>query len=160
MIIRLLVTCHLWSWTDVSSCALIPTVTSRPVRNCTGRTDSVMSIAQISKKRLASPCDDRDKRVPFVIATTVIQCYDILSTAATLHGNGRVRPIKTSKRGPWQEMLRANRNIETKTVPCGTFIDWRPIRRRMGWILAANRVRHSIGTVLSGQSVPRLVMIK
>jgi hypothetical protein len=44
-------------------------------------------------------------------------------------------------------------------VPRRTFNDWGPIRRRMGGVHAANRVRQSIGAVLSGQSGPRLIMI-
>jgi hypothetical protein len=46
-------------------------VTSRAVRNCIGPTDSVMSVSQISKRRLAIPCVDQIKRVSFVIATTL-----------------------------------------------------------------------------------------
>jgi hypothetical protein len=41
----------------------------------------------------------------------------------------------------------------------GISVVWGPIRRRMGWVLAANRVRRSIGTVLPGQSGPRLIMV-
>jgi hypothetical protein len=66
---------------------------------------------------------------------------------------------RASNHGPQQEELRANHNGKTKTVPRGTFSGWGPIRRRMGWVLAANRVRHSIGAVLSCQSGPRLIMI-
>jgi hypothetical protein len=40
-----------------------------------------------------------------------------------------------------------------------TVSGWGPIRSRMGWVLAANRVRHSTDTVLSCQSGPRLVTI-
>jgi hypothetical protein len=41
-----------------------------------------------------------------------------------------------------------------------TFSGWGPIRCRMGWVLAANQVRHSTDTSLSWcQSGPRLAMI-
>jgi hypothetical protein len=41
-----------------------------------------------------------------------------------------------------------------------TFSGWGPIRRRMGWVLVANQVRHSTDTSLSWcQSGPRLAMI-
>jgi hypothetical protein len=44
--------------TEVSktACSVIPTVTSQPVRQCTDRADSVLSMAQISTRRLEIPC--------------------------------------------------------------------------------------------------------
>jgi hypothetical protein len=70
----------LWSLKDVSSSAyaVMPTVTSRAVRNCNVCTDSVMSVSQISKRRLTIPCFDQDK------ARTVCDYNDPLSVCHTV----------------------------------------------------------------------------
>jgi hypothetical protein len=58
-------------------------------------------------------------------------------------GNSRIIPEQTSN----QEELRANRNVKTKPVSSETLAFEGPSARGMGWVLAANRVRHSIMSV-------------
>jgi hypothetical protein len=57
---------------------VIPTVTSRAVRNCTGHTDSVMSVSEICKRRLAIQCVSQDK------ACAVFDRNDPLSVSDTV----------------------------------------------------------------------------
>jgi hypothetical protein len=97
----------------------MPAFTSKAI----GSRDPVMLISQISNKRLAIPCVDQDKACAVFDFNDPLKVCDILSTAARFHGNGSVRPMKTSKWGHWQEELRANRIAETKTVPRRTFND-------------------------------------
>jgi hypothetical protein len=50
--------------------------------------------------------------------------------------------------GNMEQEQRANRNVKTKRVSAEP-LEIGPIRRRMGWVLAANQVRHSTDTSLS-----------
>jgi hypothetical protein len=86
------------------------------------------------------------------ISLDCVNCCNVpAETAASIRDRLRIRDH--GKRSYAQ-------NVTLKPNSVGWTVSvWGPIRRRMNWVLVANRVRHSIGTVLSCQSGPRLVMI-
>jgi len=78
-------------------------------------------------------------------------CQQLQHTGGT---NSRRRTQDQSERSNAQTVT-----LQSKSVGW-TFSGWGPIRRRMGWVLVANQVRHSTDTSLSWcQSGPRLAMI-
>ena len=73
---------------------------------------------------------------------SVVQFCARLSTSARLW----CQQQQATNTGPSEKEHRANRNVTTKTVSVEPLAVEGPIRRRMGWVLAANQVRHSTDT--------------
>jgi hypothetical protein len=165
-----------------SSYAVLQTIISQNLRHCSIYTYSVLFAVWNFKKRLESMSSSSRKIIKccavifcvHVIVTAllvfVIQrvvCHFLGSCQRLQHSCGssssRLRTLcadlgRLRTRGHGKRSYAQNVTLKPNSVG-RTLSGWGPIHRRMGWVLAANQVRHSIDTVLSCQSGPKLVMI-
>jgi hypothetical protein len=80
-------------------------------------------------------CCVRDCNDPLSICATVLCPLLWLCQWLQRSIGNTIHTRQTSNQGPRQEELRANRNVETKTVPCGTFSAWGPSAGGWDWYL-------------------------
>jgi hypothetical protein len=73
-------------------------------------------------------------------------------------GNISVHPRQNSNLEPSEEDQRTYGNVKIKPVSSETLRLRTSLRTMMGWVLVANQVHHSSGTVLSCQCSPRVVV--